>query len=390
VEHQFDAAKLGMWLFLATEILLFGGLFCAYAVYRGMHPEIFVWAHVFLDTALGATNTVILLCSSLTMAWAVRAAQLGQRGLLLLMLALTLAGGSGFLVIKYVEYRSKFEHGLLWAQRFDPHVAGAHGTDDGTGGTEHDPAAVAGVPRGVAAEAFTVERSAVPRGAEGPTGTVFPLPATEHAATAPAPEGAQVFFSIYFLMTGLHGLHVVLGMLAIGWVLVRAARGEFAPDYYTPVDFVGLYWHLVDLIWMHMGEHATHHEGSDQGPPAHAVPLRLLFTVLGALLALTLVTVAVTWVDLGALNLVVALAIAVVKGSLVLLYFMHLRQDSPFHALVVIAALVLVVIFVGLSLLDGLAYEPTLIPDFGAAPEAAPDAAPEAVPETAPVAAPGP
>ena len=123
-EQQFDAGKLGIWLFLATEILLFGGLFCAYAIYRANHPEIFVFAHQYLDKVLGGTNTVILLCSSLTMAWAVRAAQLGQRKLQITLLALTLLGGFGFMGIKYVEYKAKWEHGLLPGTRFAPHGEG--------------------------------------------------------------------------------------------------------------------------------------------------------------------------------------------------------------------------------------------------------------------------
>ncbi|NBC10356.1 MAG: hypothetical protein GVY24_01290, partial [Planctomycetes bacterium] len=110
VEQQFDTAKMGMWVFLATEILMFGGLFCAYAIYRGNHPEVFMFAHQALDWEWGAINTVVLLASSFTMAWGVRAAQLGQRSLLVLLLALTLLGGAGFMVIKTIEYSSKWKH----------------------------------------------------------------------------------------------------------------------------------------------------------------------------------------------------------------------------------------------------------------------------------------
>ena len=198
-EQQFDAGKLGIWLFLATEILLFGGLFCAYAIYRANHPEIFVYAHRYLDKLLGATNTVVLLCSSLTMAWAVRAAQLGQRRLLIALLSLTLLGGAGFMSIKYVEYKAKWEHGLLPGTHFAPQ--------------EH---------------------------AEGEAA----------AAHGKRPDNTQIFFGIYFLMTGLHGIHVLAGMGAIAWILVRSVKGHFGPEYFTPVDFVGLYWHLVDLIWI--------------------------------------------------------------------------------------------------------------------------------------------
>ena len=204
-EQQFDAGKLGIWLFLATEILLFGGLLCAYAIYRANHPEVFLYAHQFLDKVWGGTNTVILLCSSLTMAWAVRASQLGQRRLLIALLSLTLLGGLGFMGIKYVEYKAKWEHGLLPGTHFAPHE-------------EEAPSSA------------------------GPNAT----PA-EHGKR---PSNVQIFFGIYFLMTGLHGLHVLAGMGAIAWILVRSVKGHFGPEYFTPVDFVGLYWHLVDLIWI--------------------------------------------------------------------------------------------------------------------------------------------
>ena len=260
--QQFDSGKLGMWLFLATEIVLFGGLFCAYAVYRANHPEIFIYAHTFLDTNLGAINTVVLLTSSLTMAWGVRAAQLGQTKLLTILLCLTLLGGFGFMGIKTIEYKSKWEHGLLWARSYNPEVHGA-GRDaeagdhaDGAAAVDDEHAA-AGV-HGEAAESSPAvaegptvpEHSKVAPAAAGPSGLAT-APDAEHGADhGIEPKNVQIFFSIYFLMTGLHGLHVVIGMLAIGWVLVRARRGDFSPAYFTPVDLVGLYWHLVDLIWI--------------------------------------------------------------------------------------------------------------------------------------------
>ena len=230
-EQQFDAGKLGIWLFLATEILLFGGLFCAYAIYRANHPEIFLYAHQFLDKVLGGTNTVILLCSSLTMAWAVRASQLGQRRLLIVLLSLTLLGGFGFMSIKYVEYKAKWEHGLLPGTHFAPHE---HGEESATPKAPTAPPSV------------TIKPSAA-----GPSGTVHGSADGEAAAAhRKRPSNAQIFFGIYFLMTGLHGLHVLAGMGAIAWILVRSVKGHFGPDYFTPVDFVGLYWHLVDLIWI--------------------------------------------------------------------------------------------------------------------------------------------
>jgi cytochrome c oxidase subunit 3 len=152
------------------------------------------------------------------MAWAVRCAQLGKQKGLRVLLALTLLGGFGFLGIKAVEYEHKWKHGLLWGKSYRP-VAMEH--SGGHADAHHAP----------------------PEPAPGGP----PLP-----GGAGSPKNVQVFFSIYFLMTGLHGLHVIGGMGAIAWLLFRASRGAFGPDYFTPVDLVGLYWHLVDLIWIYL------------------------------------------------------------------------------------------------------------------------------------------
>lgn len=186
-----EAGKLGMWLFLVTEVLLFSGLFCAYSAYRTTHAEMFKDAHKHLDVVLGATNTMVLIFSSLTMALGVRSAQMGQKNKTVGFLLVTLACALTFLVVKYFEYSHKFHLGLLPGSyyHFTGHIDG------------------------------------------------------------PSPH---IFFGIYFLMTGLHGLHVIIGMAAIIWVTVRASRNEFYPKYYTPVELVGLYWHLVDLIWIYL------------------------------------------------------------------------------------------------------------------------------------------
>ena len=237
-EQQFESGKLGMWIFLATEILLFGGLFCAYAVYRANHPEVFVWAHRYLDVTLGGINTVILICSSFTMAWAVRAAQMGRQKALVTLLSLTILCAFGFLGIKAVEYEHKWKEGLLWGKRFSAELRHAA------------PATPAPLPTPLDKGE---ERSLIAPAAAGPAG----LAATGttghgHDAPAEAPRNVQLFFSVYFAMTGLHGLHVVVGMAVLGWILRRSIRGEFGPDYFVPVDLVGLYWHLVDLIWIYL------------------------------------------------------------------------------------------------------------------------------------------
>ena len=253
--QQFDSAKLGMWLFLATEILLFGGLFCAYAVYRGSHPDVFLWAHHLLNTKLGAFNTVVLLTSSLTMAWAVRCAQLNYRRGLVVLLSLTFLGGCGFMGIKYVEYQAKWKHGLLWGKKFGPdehYVAEHFGVEPGeVKAAESAPPVkpiVASPQPSAPPGAFVVQRSVIPDAAAGPAGPASDAP--QHKVLEPRPENVHIFFGVYFLMTGLHGLHVLAGMAVIAWLIRRAIRGDFSSAYFTPVDLGGLYWHLVDLIWI--------------------------------------------------------------------------------------------------------------------------------------------
>lgn len=224
-EHQFESGKLGMWFFLVTEILFFSGMFCAYAIYRSQHPEIFSYAAQFLDSKMGGINTVVLICSSLTAAWSVRCAQLGQRKGLILTLALTILGAFGFLGIKYVEYSHKFHDGLLPGKYY--HVQSQAVADVGLDATVI--------------------------GGEAPDEVhdVEPARGTGHApAEGPEPANVKIFFGIYFAMTGVHGLHVIIGIGVYIWLLVRAIKGHFRPDYYGPVDFTALYWHLVDLIWI--------------------------------------------------------------------------------------------------------------------------------------------
>jgi cytochrome c oxidase subunit 3 len=249
-EQQFDSGKLGMWLFLATEVLLFGGLFVAYAVYRANHPEIFIYAHQFLDKTWGGINTLVLICSSLTMAWGVRAAQLGQKRLLVGLLSLTILGGFAFMGIKYVEYKAKWEHGLLPGRHFTHGVEGGHEAAAAPAATPPavSPAVAAPAAPATPATGFKVEPSVIARAPAGPPGLA--ASATGGHSTETEPDKVWIFFGIYFLMTGLHAIHVVAGMTAIGWVLRKALKGAVGPHYYTPVDLVGLYWHLVDLIWI--------------------------------------------------------------------------------------------------------------------------------------------
>jgi cytochrome c oxidase subunit III len=191
-EQQFDSAKLGMWLFLITEILLFSGMFVAYAVYRAWHPEVFDAAAELLDWRLGALNTIVLLASSLTVALSIHFAQKDDRKRLVRYLGITLFLAFVFLVVKYFEYSDKFAYGIFPGAGYDP--IGAY-------------------------------------------------------ADYAIPYAAQ-FFSIYFVMTGIHAFHVIIGIGLISWLTIRAYRGHFNSEYYTPVELTGLYWHLVDIIWI--------------------------------------------------------------------------------------------------------------------------------------------
>lgn len=191
-EHEFEASKFGMWLFLVTEIMLFGGLFVGYIIFRALYPEAWQEAHHHLNRVMGGINTIVLIVSSWTMATAVGMAQRNQPKRSMQLMAVTLICAGIFMVIKYFEYSHKFHVGLLPGGFFDPAKSGV---------------------------------------------------------THPK---AQLFFSFYFLMTGLHGFHVLVGMGLISWVMLRTSRNEFSEHYYTPVEMVGLYWHLVDLIWIYL------------------------------------------------------------------------------------------------------------------------------------------
>jgi cytochrome c oxidase subunit 3 len=191
-DQQFEAASLGMWLFLATEILFFGGLFAGYAQYRYWYPEAFTAGSAHLDVFLGTLNTAVLLTSSLAMALAVRGAQTDDQKSLMRMLLATIALGTVFLVIKAFEYSAKFQHHL---------VPGSH---------------------------FSLEE--VPEGAT--SGQV------------------EIFFSFYFAMTGVHALHMVIGICILSFLVWRAKQGDFGQENFTAVEMTGLYWHLVDIVWV--------------------------------------------------------------------------------------------------------------------------------------------
>ncbi len=377
MSQQHDAAKLGIWLFLATEILLFGGLFCGYAVFRANHEDLFVWGEQFLDERYGAANTAVLLISSLTMAMAITYVQKEKRRLAMAALGITFVCAAIFMAIKSVEYQHKFHDHLVGGMGFYE----TSGHDGGDGGAVAPSAAAGDASKGkklwdatcrschgaigegipgqgtvlntsefvsghddtellafikvgraanapdsilqlqmppkggnpmlkdpaildiiaylrtlviapasetsdeVADSTETQEtevvvapvvasepeepksfldslpRSSVPNAMQPPTG-LAPESASEAQRMAvyerPAvpqldehrPANAHLFFGLYFLMTGLHGIHVVVGMIVLLWLMWRLQRGDFSKRHYTAVECGGLYWHVVDVIWI--------------------------------------------------------------------------------------------------------------------------------------------
>jgi cytochrome c oxidase subunit 3 len=190
MSQQRDASKLGMWIFIMTEILLFGGLFLAYTVFRTLNPDMFHNAHKHLDLTLGTVNTIVLITSSVTMALAIRFMQVGRKKQTIIYLFATISLALAFLVIKYFEYSHKIHLGQLPGKFYT--YGGIEGTNP------------------------------------------------------------HIFFSIYFAMTGLHALHILGGIAAITLMIIRTFKNHFSAQYYTPIELTGLYWHLVDLIWIYL------------------------------------------------------------------------------------------------------------------------------------------
>ena len=187
-EQQRMASNLGIWIFLATEILFFGVLFAAYTITRVRFPEAFAAASRLTNLPLAGTNTAVLLTSSLTMALGVHAAQQGARRAVVGWLSATVALGCAFLAIKAVEYRLDYLEHLV--------------------------------------------------------------PTLDFRYAGPQADQVELFFYMYFFITAVHGLHVLIGIGCIATIALMASRNAFSADYFTPVDVTGLYWHLVDVIWL--------------------------------------------------------------------------------------------------------------------------------------------
>ena len=215
MEQQSQATTLGMWLFMAQEIMFFGGLFAAYTIYRLIYSDTWHVGSDIVRHALtwGLINTVVLILSSLTVVFAVQSARKGSKNGILGWLFLTLILGGVFLGIKGIEYKAKFDEYLVPGYNFDwqkhMDVMASHG---GHGG----------------AHAVTV-----------------PDEVAHHT-----PPGIQIFFSLYFAMTGMHALHMVIGAGLIIWLMILTARGRFSKEYYPHIEYFGLYWHFVDIVWI--------------------------------------------------------------------------------------------------------------------------------------------
>ncbi len=192
LDQQVETGTMGMWAFLVTEVLFFGGLFGAYAVYRSSYPEAFQAASSHLNVGLGAINTIVLICSSVTMALGVYAAQTGSKRGIIAGLIGTLIFGAIFLIVKYFEYKEKWDHGFIPGAHFN-----SHGTFD--------------------------------------------------AVTA---GPAQLYFALYFAMTGMHALHMVIGMILMLWLIGKARRNYFTSSHFALIENFGLYWHFVDIVWI--------------------------------------------------------------------------------------------------------------------------------------------
>ena len=197
MSQQHEASSLGMWIFLSTEVLFFGGLFLSYGFYRWLYYDAFIAASHHQNIVLGGINTAVLICSSLTVAMSIYFAQRRRQSAVIAMLVLTIILGFAFLGIKAVEYTEHIHHHLFPGPHF-----------------------------------------------QFPDDPRTPVDETQFAGTG------QMFYVLYFFMTGLHAFHMVIGIGIFAWLLLRAMKKEFGPDYYSPLEAGGLYWHFVDIVWI--------------------------------------------------------------------------------------------------------------------------------------------
>jgi cytochrome c oxidase subunit 3 len=287
LQHQFsdmrqqeESVSIGMWMFLVQEIMFFGGLFTAYLVYRSRFPMAFAAGSNHLDAFWGGLNTIVLIVSSLTMALTVFYAQRGNRNMQVIMILLTMFFGTVFLGVKVIEYSDKYNHGLVPVTGLNRKAKAPAGGDHGVTSTG-----------GTTPVAASDEHASAPAGEEHPyvnprgdfqwtDASLVQLAQKEGYLTEAERLGyfsggqldankfrdkVRIFFWIYFAMTGLHALHMIIGLGLMLWLLYKAWRGTFGPEYYMPVEMSGLYWHFVDIVWIFLfpllyllGRHFAH------------------------------------------------------------------------------------------------------------------------------------
>ncbi len=240
-EHQYSSSKQGIWLFMVTEILMFGGLFVAYIIYHSLYPELFHHSSKLLNVQMGAFNTVVLITSSLTMALGIYFIQIGKKYLSAAALAITIGCAAIFMVVKFFEYSHKIQVGT---------VPGKYAYIDPNAVPKKTKLEVlvektVGVPDRELEATYHLSRQEL----DHYKGIVKLMNYPDEKSTG---KNWPLFFGFYFVMTGLHGVHVVMGALLISWLLFRTLRGDFSAEYYTPVEGVGIFWHIVDLIWIYL------------------------------------------------------------------------------------------------------------------------------------------
>lgn len=265
LQHQFDdmgqqeeSVSIGMWMFLVQEIMFFGGLFTAYLVFRSKFPMAFAAGSNHLDVVMGFVNTLVLIVSSLTMALTVFFAQKGNRSMQVIMIVLTMIFGATFLGVKAIEYTDKYNHGLVpvagWNKRTSADAHSEHAEKpcwEQGHGAEHTYVNPTG-------EFQWVDCSLVKYAQEHKFLTdsekvgYFAVPFSDTAN----PDGnkfrdkVRIYYYIYFVMTGLHALHMIAGLILMTWLLWTALKGYYTAEYYMPVEMSGLYWHFVDIVWI--------------------------------------------------------------------------------------------------------------------------------------------
>jgi len=267
LQHQFEDMKqqeesvsIGMWLFLAQEIMFFGGLFTAYLVFRSRYPMAFAAASNHLDAFWGGLNTLVLIVSSLTMALTVYFAQKGNRNMQVILIILTMLFGATFLVVKAIEYSDKYHHGLVpvagWNQK-TPAAETGPGAEHAAAGSEHvaagseehhvNPTGTFMVPE---TDLHLVEQAERGNYLTSSEKIGYYNPSTGRPDLQKLQNKEQIFYWLYFVMTGLHALHMIVGLALMTWLLWKASVGTFSHEYFAPVEISGLYWHFVDIVWI--------------------------------------------------------------------------------------------------------------------------------------------